>query len=199
MTDTGATWATSCSPRLDGCAARLAAIAAGDLRVAAQDVARSIRREAKGDRYEALRLGLARMSDNGWITSAEGEQLGVLLDAIREGTNQKYAPDAVVQRVRGTYQSLLEDPQSSPAALAIASAANSLVMPTKPVEGTDGVVLYAIVIEDQGPAITAGAVIGGLIGGALGGGLGAGIGAGLGGAIGGVVGECLEDGGPTTN
>jgi ParB-like chromosome segregation protein Spo0J len=194
MTDTGATWATSCSPRLDGCAARLAAIAAGDLRVAAQDVARSIRREAKGDRYEALRLGLARMSDNGWITSAEGEQLGVLLDAIREGTNQKYAPDAVVQRVRGTYQSLLEDPQSSPAALAIASAANSLVMPTKPVEGTDGVVLYAIAqfgdAGSQGAFL--GGIIGGAIGGALGGGIGAGLGAGLGGAIGGAVGECLE-------
>lgn len=180
-------------PGLDASAARPAAIATGDLLAASREVARSIRQEAKRDRYEALELGLARMRETGLITSTEREQLSVLLDAVRESVGEEDVPHAVIQRVRSVYHTLLADYKSSTAAVAIASGVNNLFTP-KPVERPDGagMVVRVTVQEGAGTGAFIGGVVGALVGAA--GGPGAAFaGAAVGVAVGGTVGASFTD------
>jgi hypothetical protein len=172
--------------------ARLVGIAAGDLRAAVSREVRSVVRDAHGDRYEAIKLGLKRIFHDGWVTERDLKSLNTLVGIVQSTAGKTDVPEAAVKKVRDTYHALLADSSSSPAALAIAAVINNLFTPTELAQAGGGVA-YRIVIQDpQTGGALIGGVIGAVIGGALGGAVGAGVGAGLGGTIGGAVGECLD-------
>lgn len=178
-------------PKLDASAEWLAAIATGDLHAAAQDVARSIHQDAKGDHYKAFELGLTRILDDGWITRTEMEQILTLIKVLREIEGMQSVPHAVTQRVRTIYHALLENRQSSPIALAFASGINNLVTPINAVDGEGNeIVVYLSTRAGVSIGAAAGALIGLVIGSAGGPGGGA-AGLGLGFAIGGCLGTSL--------
>jgi len=175
-------------PEFSGSAYRLTAIATGDLCAATQDAVHSIHREARGDQYKAIELGLNRMKENGLINSDETEHLLTLIAAVRDSSGEKFVPSAVAQRSRDFYYMLLADPQSSPVALAFASGLNSLMRPiaSSDAEGNE-IVVY---LSTRGAAVLGG-IAGGIVGGLIGLAGGGGAGAAAGGSIGFTLGACL--------
>jgi len=175
---------------------RLTAIAAGDLLQTMRRETRSILRQAKGDRFDAMKLGLTRLRKDGFITQADLRRLQTLVDAVRAAAEKPIVTDEVPEKIRATYHTLVADGRSSAVAVAIASLANSLVTPTEATDA-DGTLTFKLArarVEGAG-AVVLGAMIGAGIGGEIGGLAGAGVGAVVGGIVGGVMGECEVDAG----
>lgn len=175
-------------PEFGASAYRFAAIGTGDLYAATQDAVHSIHREARGDQYKAIELGLNRMQENGLINSNETEHLLALMAAVRDSSGEKFVPSTVAQRARDFYYMLLADPQSSPVALAFASGLNGLMRPiaSSDAEGNE-IVAY---LSTRGAAALGG-FVGGIVGGLIGLAGGGGPGAAAGGSIGFTLGACL--------
>lgn len=177
-------------------AARIAALATGDLVGAAMEIARAIGREVDGDPYKGAAVALKRLVEQEIITPRELDQLEELLDCLREAAGKRNVPIAVTRRARGIYLMLLSDPRSSLPALAIASGVSSLVAPR--IKGDDGdddspPVVYLTFEEGVGVGAAIGGAAGAAIG-ALGGGpAGAVAGAAIGTVVGGIVGGACAD------
>ncbi|MCA1408954.1 hypothetical protein I6F26_32845 [Ensifer sp. IC3342] len=166
---------------------RAVAISAGDLSVVVRNEVKKTLTANRNDVVRSLESGLQELTKRNLISPGERDQLNAvskhLLNAIR---GKEDGEDAFLA-IRGAYQELLKDQDSSPTALAIASVANSAfdVQKSSPL---------TITPMTTGAGAVIGAILGGVVGGIVGGGLGAGIGAAIGGAAGAAIGFCNEHG-----
>jgi hypothetical protein len=171
---------------------RLMGRAAGDMLQTVRREVRSVLREARGDRFQAMRTGLSRLRTDGWISGRDVDRLRTLVEIIELTADRPRFPRDAVDKIRETHQAIVADSRSSAAALAIGSLVNNLVTPTEPIGDADDGVAYRVAQGhvEGGAAVITGAMIGAGVGGEVGGLVGAGLGALIGGVVGAVAGEC---------
>jgi hypothetical protein len=167
--------------------ARALAVSAGDLSVVVRNEVKKVLKDNRNDVLKAVTNGLGELTERGFISANEAENLRSICGYLFGSIRGKADPEDSFLMIRRVYHQLLKDQRSSPTALAIASVAHSAFNLEKSSPLT-------ITPETTGGGAVVGAVIGGVIGGLAGGAVGAGIGAAIGGAAGAAIGWCNETG-----
>lgn len=167
--------------------ARAMAIGAGDLSIVVRQEVKKILAENRNDVLKSLNSGLQELLERNLISAQELEDLRDVCKHLLNSIRGKEDGEDAFFSIKKIYQRMVIDQRCSPAALAIASVANSAFNFEKSNSVT-------ITPETTAGGAAVGAIIGGVMGGLLGGGLGAGIGAAIGGAAGAAIGWCNEEG-----
>jgi hypothetical protein len=165
---------------------RAVAMNAGDLSLITTREITQIMGERGGVQLRAVQQGIARMLDDGYISSHEAKELNNVAKLVFATTRPRTDVTSAAFDLRATYEQMVCSGQASAVALAIVSAASASLNPQSlPPPGRMAVAMIS-------PEMTAvGAVIGGVIGGSVGGVIGASAGAGLGATIGAAIGAAL--------
>lgn len=171
----------------DYASARAIAISAGDLSIVVRKEVKKTLESNRNDILRSLNSGLEELVKRDLISAQECDHLKDVCKHLLYSVRGKEDGEEAFLAIRTVYHGMLIDQQSTPAALAIASVANSAFNLEKSSPLT-------ITPESTGAGAVVGAVIGGVIGGIVGGGVGAGIGAAIGGAAGAAIGWCNETG-----
>jgi hypothetical protein len=176
---------------------RAFAMSAGDMSVFVMQEVRRVMEEQRFSQTRAIQVGIDRMQKDRHISAQEAKDLKLISRLVLRTTRENADLAEAAMQVRELYQTMAASPDSSPAALAIASAASaSLREPEMSAGAQPRAAAAAVVITpgNTGVGAVVGGVIGGVIGGIAGGGLGAGLGAAIGAAAGGAIGFCNEAG-----
>jgi hypothetical protein len=176
---------------------RAFAMSAGDMSAFVMQEVRRVMEEQRFSQTRAIQIGIDRMLKDRHISAQEAKDLKLVARLVLRTTRENADLPGAAMQVREMYQSMVAMPDSSPAALAIVSAASaSLREPGLSMETQPRAAAAAVVVTpgNTGVGAVVGGVIGGVIGGIAGGGLGAGLGAAIGAAAGGAIGFCNEAG-----
>ena len=163
-------------------------VGASDLQHVVRAEVQRIVKQTKGNEIAQCKLLLGMVQERGLVTAEEVKVLQRQAEVgIRAGAAKTGNANKAYFESRDLYNSLLTRPGSSPAALAIASAAVGSYS-TAEDSGGSGTVVYA---KNNGAWEQRGAIVGAAIGG-IWGSDGAAVGAAVGGAVGEAVDECLD-------
>jgi len=167
--------------------ARSLAISAGDLSVVVRQEVQRILEGNQNDLTKSIDWGFEDLARRNLISGEEAQSLKDLCKHLLNSIRRREDAEDAFFAIKKAYAAMILDPNSSPVALAIASAASSAFE----FEKTNSV---SITPSNTGAGAVVGGIIGGAIGGIVGGGLGAAIGAGIGAAAGAAIGYCNKHG-----
>lgn len=169
---------------------RTMAIAAGDLHVAVTKEVSRLLTAHNDNPLSVAKYGLEKLRAQGQLTAAEFNSMSEICDAVFAAQRGKINSQTAYATVRGVYDTLLVDEDSSPMALAIASVASGAL--ASDLGGAPAAGKLAASKSNGDIGLVGGIVAGGIIGGAIGGAGGAIIGGVIGGIVGGVAGACTK-------
>jgi len=169
---------------------RTTAIATGDYHVAVTKEVSPLLPTHKDTPLSETKYGLEQLRAQGQLTAPEFNSMTEICEAVFAAERGKIDIRAAHEMVRGVYDALLADEDSSPMALAIASVASGALASN--LGATPKTNAPAASRSNGDIGLVGGIAAGGIIGGTIGGVGGAIVGGVIGGIVGGVAGACTR-------